>query len=67
MKYVLDVAPSSRDINEVRAGLIKHNTPFLDGLTKQQVGYTDLPLDIFIGCHTIHTLIGGDMLRWRIK
>ncbi|CAK1835599.1 GNAT family N-acetyltransferase [Vibrio crassostreae] len=39
MEYTLDTDPSDSDINEVRAGLIKHNTPFLEGIPKSQVGY----------------------------
>ena len=39
MEYTLDTDPSDSEINEVRAGLIKHNTPFLEGIPKSQVGY----------------------------
>ena len=39
MKYQLDIEPSDGDINEVRGGLIKHNTPFLEGIPKSQVAY----------------------------
>ncbi|MCQ8868430.1 hypothetical protein [Vibrio splendidus] len=36
MEYQLDIEPSDEDINEVRGGLIKHNTPFLEGIPKSQ-------------------------------
>ncbi|GAB2661847.1 GNAT family N-acetyltransferase [Vibrio panuliri] len=39
MEYKLDIEPSDSDINEVRGGLIQHNTPFLQGIPKSQVGY----------------------------
>lgn len=39
MEYKLDIEPSDDDINEVRGGLIKHNTPFLEGIPKSQVAY----------------------------
>ncbi|NOH71718.1 GNAT family N-acetyltransferase [Vibrio pectenicida] len=39
MEYKLDTKPSNRDIDEVRGGLIKHNTPFLQGIPSSQVGY----------------------------
>lgn len=39
MEYQLDIEPSDEDINEVRGGLIKHNTPFLEGIPKSQVAY----------------------------
>ena len=39
MEYKLDMGPSEKDVNEVRGGLIKHNTPFLEGIPKSQVGY----------------------------
>ena len=39
MEYKLDIEPSDSDINEVRSGLIKHNTPFLEGTPKCQIGY----------------------------
>ena len=29
MEYKLDTKPSNSDIDEVRGGLIKHNTPFI--------------------------------------
>ena len=38
MEYKLDVEQSDSDINEVRGGLIKHNTPFLEGISNSQVG-----------------------------
>lgn len=39
MEYKLDIEPSDSDISEIRGGLIKHNTPFLEGIPKSQVGY----------------------------
>ncbi|MEZ8096200.1 GNAT family N-acetyltransferase [Photobacterium swingsii] len=39
MEYQLDIEPSDNNINEIRDGLIKHNTPFLGGIPKSQVGY----------------------------
>ncbi|SJL84011.1 hypothetical protein VPAL9027_01991 [Vibrio palustris] len=33
MEYKLEIEPSDSDINEIRSGLIKHNTPFLKGLS----------------------------------
>ncbi|MGF1695376.1 GNAT family N-acetyltransferase [Vibrio kyushuensis] len=39
MEYKLDIEPSDRDLNEIRGGLIKHNTPFLEGIPNSQVGY----------------------------
>ncbi len=38
MEYKLDTEPSDSDINEVRSGLIKHNTPFLEGYTEISSG-----------------------------
>ena len=38
MEYKFDSEPSEKDINEVRGGLIEHNTPFLEGIPKSQVG-----------------------------
>ncbi|WP_104401584.1 GNAT family N-acetyltransferase [Vibrio penaeicida] len=38
MEYKLDLDPSDKDINEIRSGLIKYNTPFLEGIPKSQVG-----------------------------
>lgn len=49
MKYKLDIEPSDEDINEVRGGLIKHNTPFLEGIPKSQVGYYALEGDNKVG------------------
>ncbi|MBD1559961.1 GNAT family N-acetyltransferase [Vibrio sp. S9_S30] len=39
MEFKLDIEPSDSDINEIRGGLIKHNTPFLEGVPKSHVGY----------------------------
>lgn len=39
MEYKLDIEPSDSDINEIRGGLIKHNTPFLKGIPRSQVAY----------------------------
>ena len=39
MEYKFDSEPSDKDINEVRGGLIEHNTPFLEGIPKSQVAY----------------------------
>ncbi|QUM80724.1 GNAT family N-acetyltransferase [Moritella sp. 5] len=39
MEYKLDIEPLDNDINEIRCGLIKHNTPFLGGIIKSEVSY----------------------------
>ena len=49
MEYTLDTEPSESDINEVRAGLIKHNTPFLEGIPKSQVGYYAMEEGVKVG------------------
>ncbi|CAH6783380.1 GNAT family N-acetyltransferase [Vibrio sp. IB15] len=49
MEYALDTDPSDSDINEVRAGLIKHNTPFLEGIPKSQVGYYAMEEGVKVG------------------
>ncbi|EGU40955.1 GNAT family N-acetyltransferase [Vibrio splendidus] len=49
MEYTLDTDPSDSDINEVRAGLIKHNTPFLEGIPKSQVGYYAMEEGVKVG------------------
>jgi len=49
MEYTLDTDPSDSDINEVRAGLIKHNTPFLEGIPKSQVGYYAMKEGVKVG------------------
>lgn len=49
MEYTLDTEPSDSDINEVRAGLIKHNTPFLEGIPKSQVGYYAMEEGVKVG------------------
>ncbi len=49
MEYTLDTDPSDSDINEVRTGLIKHNTPFLEGIPKSQVGYYAMEEGVKVG------------------
>ena len=49
MEYTLDTDPSDSDINEVRTGLIKHNTPFLEGIPKSQVAYYAMEGDVKVG------------------
>tara|TARA_Y100000588_G_scaffold139093_1_gene152875 strand:- start:1116 stop:1532 length:417 start_codon:yes stop_codon:yes gene_type:complete len=49
MEYTLDTDPSDSDINEVRAGLIKHNTPFLERIPKSQVGYYAMEEGVKVG------------------
>ena len=49
MEYTLDTEPSDSDISEVRAGLIKHNTPFLEGIPKSQVGYYAMEEGVKVG------------------
>lgn len=49
MEYMLDTKPSDSDISEVRAGLIKHNTPFLEGIPKSQVGYYAMEEGVNVG------------------
>ena len=49
MEYTLDTEPSDCDINEIRAGLIKHNTPFLEGIPKSQVAYYAMEGDVKVG------------------
>ena len=49
MEYTLDTDPSDSEINEVRAGLIKHNTPFLEGIPKSQVGYYAMEEGVKVG------------------
>ena len=49
MEYTLDTEPSDCDISEVRAGLIKHNTPFLEGIPKSQVAYYAMEGDVKVG------------------
>ncbi len=49
MEYTLDTEPSDSDINEVRTGLIKHNTPFLEGIPKSQVGYYAMEGGVKVG------------------
>ncbi|MCA2017205.1 GNAT family N-acetyltransferase [Vibrio tritonius] len=49
MEYKLDIEPSDSDINEIRGGLIKHNTPFLEGISHSQVGYYALKEEKKVG------------------
>lgn len=49
MEYKLDINPLESDINEVRGGLIKHNTPFLEGIPKSCVGYYAMKDDEKVG------------------
>lgn len=49
MEYKLDIEPSDSDINEVRSGLVKHNTPFLEGIPKSQVGYYAIEYEKKVG------------------
>ena len=37
MEIKLDIAPSEESINEIRNGLVEHNTPFLNGLDRDKV------------------------------
>ena len=49
MEYKLDIEPSDKDINEVRDGLIRHNTPFLEGIPKSKVAYYAIKGDNKVG------------------
>ena len=49
MEYKLDIEPSDKDINEVRDGLIRHNTPFLEGIPKSKVAYYAMEGDNKVG------------------
>lgn len=49
MEFKLDIEPSDSDINEIRGGLIKHNTPFLQGIPKSQIGYYAVEGDKKVG------------------
>jgi len=39
MDFELDLAPSEESINEIRSGLVEHNTPFLGGIDRRKVAY----------------------------
>ncbi|MCG9552562.1 GNAT family N-acetyltransferase [Vibrio sp. Isolate31] len=49
MEYQLYIDPSNDDIKEIRSGLIKYNTPFLEGIPKLQVGYYAMEGDVKVG------------------
>ena len=49
MEYKLEIEPSDKDINEVRDGLIRHNTPFLEGIPKSKVAYYAMEGDNKVG------------------
>ncbi|MEZ9386755.1 GNAT family N-acetyltransferase [Vibrio lentus] len=49
MEYKLEIEPSDKDINEVRDGLIRHNTPFLEGIPKSKVAYYAIKGDNKVG------------------
>lgn len=39
MEFELDLAPTEESINEIRNGLVEHNTPFLVGVDRSKVAY----------------------------
>ena len=39
MEFELDVAPTEESINEIRNGLVEHNSPFLVGVERNKVAY----------------------------
>ncbi|TKF14584.1 GNAT family N-acetyltransferase, partial [Vibrio genomosp. F6] len=39
MEFELDLEPSEENINEIRNGLVEHNSPFLIGTDRRKVAY----------------------------
>ncbi|MEZ8826970.1 GNAT family N-acetyltransferase [Vibrio amylolyticus] len=48
MEFQLDFNPTERDITDIRAGLIEHNKPFLQGVNKEMVACYALDGDVKI-------------------
>ncbi|EAS40756.1 N-acetyltransferase [Photobacterium profundum] len=39
MEFELDLAPTEENINEIRNGLVEHNSPFLTDIDRRKVAY----------------------------